>query len=314
MNERGNEFWVERYRPKKVEDIILPKNLKSTFLKIVEQGSIPNLILAGSSGLGKTTVARALCEELGCDYIFINGSDERNIDVLRNKIRNFASTVSLSGGAKVVILDESDYLNATSTQPALRGFIEEFHKTCRFIFTCNHKKKIIEPLHSRCTVIDFSFGDRDLPGLCVQFHERLVKILGENSVEADDQALIKLIRKHAPDWRRVLNEAQTLAMNGVISEERIETIDAENFEVLIEAMKKKHYNSVVKWAVENSNLGATAIFRKLYDRMNKYLEPKSTPALVLILAEYDYKQAFVTDPEINLVAALTEIMSTVEFK
>ena len=308
-----NELWVEQYRPKTISETILPPKLKHVFQGIIDAGEIPNMILSGSAGLGKTTVARALCNELNLDFIFINGSDERNIDTLRNKIRQFASTVSLTGGMKVVILDEADYLNPQSTQPALRGFIEEFSNNCRFILTCNFKNKIIEPLHSRCSVYDFSYDSKQLPQLCAQFFSRLTNILDENGIEFEKKSIAALIQKHAPDWRRCLNECQRYSVAGKIDDGILSNMEVENFEILVNALREKQFKTMRKWVAQNIDLSPTTIMRKLYDSMNKYVQPESTPQLILILAEYDYKQAFVSDQEVNLVACLTEIMGSVKF-
>lgn len=309
----NDPLWVERYRPRTISETILPKRLKSIFEKMVQEKNVPNMILAGSAGLGKTTIARALCSEMNLDYIFINGSDERNIDTLRNKIRQFASTVSLTGNLKVVILDEADYLNPQSTQPALRGFMEEFHKNCRFILTCNFKNKIIEPLHSRCSVYDFTYDAKEMPELCAQFFKRITSILEENNVTYDKATLASLIQKHMPDWRRILNECQRYSIAGSIDEGILRNFSQENFEVLINALREKQFNTMRKWVTQNMDMGPTAIMRKLYDHMTKFVKPESTPQLVLILAEYDYKNAFVADAELNLVACLTEIMGNVKF-
>lgn len=309
-----NELWVERYRPATVADTILPAALKKTFQGMVNNGEIPNMILSGSAGLGKTTLARALCNELNLDYIFINGSDERNIETLRNKIRQFASTVSLAGGMKVVILDEADYLNPQSTQPALRGFMEEFHNNCRFILTCNFKNKIIDPLHSRCAVYDFTYDSKGLPQLCAQFFKRLTNVLDENTIPYDKKTVAALIQKHAPDWRRCLNECQRYSASGQIDEGILANMELENFEVLINALRTKQFKTMRKWVSQNIDLSPVTVMRKLYDTMSTYVEPESTPQLILILAEYDYKNAFVADHELNLVACLTEVMGGVKWK
>ena len=309
-----NELFVEKYRPRTIAETILPKKLKTAFSSIVKNGDVPNMILAGSAGLGKTTLARALCHELNLDYIFINGSDERNIDMLRNKIRQFASTVSLAGGMKVVILDEADYLNPQSTQPALRGFMEEFHNNCRFILTCNFKNKIIDPLHSRCAVYDFTYDSKSLPHLCAQFFERLMGILDGESITYDKKALAALIQKHAPDWRRCLNECQRYGASGHIDGGVLSNMELENFELLINALREKQFKTMRKWVAQNVDLSPTTVMRKLYDTMNTHVAMESTPQLILILAEYDYKQAFVSDQELNLVACLTEVMGSVKWK
>lgn len=307
-------LWVEKYRPKKIEDCILPKQLKETFQTIVNKGELPNLMFTGTAGLGKTTVARALCEQLGIDYIIINGSEEGNIDTLRTKIRQFASTVSLQGGYKCVILDEADYLNPQSTQPALRGFIEEFANNCRFILTCNFKNRIIEPLHSRCGVIDFKFDKKSLAQLCGQFMNRLSDILKTESVTYDEAVLAELIMKHAPDWRRVLNEAQRYSINGAIDEGILVTLSDKSINDLMTALKAKNFKGMREWVVNNIDTEPHAIFRKVYDALGENLQPQSIPQVIIILADYQYKNAFVADHELNVVACMTEVMANAEWK
>lgn len=307
-------LWVEKYRPKKIEECILPKQLKETFQQIVDSGELPNLMFTGTAGLGKTTVARALCEQLGIDYIVINGSEEGNIDTLRTKIRQFASTVSLQGGYKCVILDEADYLNPQSTQPALRGFIEEFANNCRFILTCNFKNRIIEPLHSRCGVIDFKFDKKILATLCGQFMNRLKQILDTEGVTYSEGVLAELIMKHAPDWRRVLNEAQRYSITGTIDEGILVTLNDKSIKDLMEAIKTKNFKAMREWVVNNIDTEPHAIFRKVYDVLNDHLKPQSIPAVILTLADYQYKNAFVADHELNVVACMTEVMASAEFK
>ena len=307
----SNDFlWVEKYRPKTISDIILPDNLKETFTKIVQSSEIPNMLFTGTAGLGKTTVAKAMCNQMGLDWILINGSEEGNIDTLRGKIKQFASSVSLQGGFKVVILDEADYLNPQSTQPALRGFIEEFANNCRFILTCNFKNRIIEPLHSRCGVYEFNTTKKDMVNLCMSFMDRAKIILTDEGVEYNEKVLAELIMKFAPDWRRVLNELQRQAFNGKIT--GINN-DINNFSELFEHLKTKNFKSMRKWVTDNMDVEASAIFRGIYDQMYDHLKPQSIPQLVLILADYQYKQAFVADHELNVVACMTEIMANVEF-
>lgn len=306
-------LWVEKYRPKTINEIVLPKNLKETFLKIVDSGELPNMLLTGTAGLGKTTVARALCTELGCDYILINGSEEGNIDTLRNKIKQFASTVSLQGGYKVVILDEADYLNPQSTQPALRGFIEEFANNCRFILTCNFKNRIIEPLHSRCGVYEFNTSKKDMAELCTVFMEKCITILTKENTKYGEAAVAELIMKFAPDWRRVLNELQRYSVNDIIDMGIIRSLNDKNYDDLFNFLKSKDFKKMRNWVVNNIDTDASAIFRALYDRMQDKVSPKSIPQLVLILADYQYKNAFVADHELNVVACLTEVMSDVQF-
>jgi DNA polymerase III delta prime subunit len=307
-------LWCEKYRPKTIEECILPKSLKTTFQQIVDGGELPNLMLTGTAGLGKTTVARALCEQLGIDYIIINGSEDGNIDTLRTKIRQFASTVSLQGGYKCVILDEADYLNPQSTQPALRGFIEEFSNNCRFILTCNFKNRIIEPLHSRCGVIDFKFDKKVLATLCGQFMNRLKDILKTESIGFDEGVLAELIMKHAPDWRRVLNEAQRYSLNGSIDAGILVTLDDKSIKDLMTALKAKNFKGMREWVVNNIDTEPHAIFRKIYDNLNEHLQPQSIPQVILILADYQYKNAFVADHELNVVACMTEVMANSEWK
>ena len=310
----SNEFlWVEKYRPAKIEDTILPESLKKTFQKIVTGGELPNMLFTGTAGLGKTTVARALCNELDCDYILINGSEEGNIDTLRTKIKQFASSVSLQGGYKVVILDEADYLNPQSTQPALRGFIEEFSNNCRFILTCNFKNRIIEPLHSRCGVYEFNTSKKDMVDLCQNFMARCQLILSNEQIKYDDKPVAELIMKFAPDWRRVLNELQRYSINGMIDSGILTNIKDKNYDDLFSHLKNKDFKKMRNWVVNNIDTDASAIFRAMYDRMSDKVAPQSIPQLVLILADYQYKNAFVADHELNVVACLTEVMSDVQF-
>jgi DNA polymerase III delta prime subunit len=304
-------LWVEKYRPKTISDCILPDTLKQTFQKIVDGGELPNMLFTGTAGLGKTTVAKALCNELGLDWIIINASESGNIDTLRTKIKQFASTVSLQGGFKVVILDEADYLNAQSTQPALRGFIEEFANNCRFILTCNFKNRIIEPLHSRCGVYEFNTTKKELAQLAAQFMKRATKILEEEGVSYDQMMVADLIMKHAPDWRRILNELQRYSMVGINSDNSGSL--SGSYSDLFEYLKTKDFKKMRSWVAQNVDADATAIFRAIYDQMNEKIKPESIPQLVLILADYSYKNAFVADHELNIVACMTEIMANVEF-
>lgn len=307
-----NEFlWVEKYRPQTISDCILPDTLKATFQKIVDGGELPNMLLTGTAGLGKTTVAKALCNELNLDWIIINASESGNIDTLRTKIKQFASTVSLQGGYKVVILDEADYLNAQSTQPALRGFIEEFSNNCRFILTCNFKNRIIEPLHSRCGVYEFNTTKKKLALLAAQFMKRATRILEDEGVSYDQMMVADLIMKHAPDWRRILNELQRYSMVGIDNSDR--TTLAGSYNDLFQYLKTKDFKKMRSWVAQNVDADATAIFRAIYDQMNEKIKPESIPQLVLILADYSYKNAFVADHELNIVACMTEIIANVEF-
>ncbi len=308
-----NILWVETYRPKKIADCILSKSIKKTFEEFVKNNELPNLLLSGGAGVGKTTVARALCEELNRDYMIINGSEESGIDILRTKIKNFASTVSLQGGQKVVILDEADYLNPSSTQPALRGFIEEFHNNCRFIFTCNFKNRIIEPLHSRCSVIEFKVnGGRQK--LATELLERCCDILKEQNVEYEKKVVAEVIMKHFPDNRRVLNELQRYSVSGKIDSGILVNLSEVNMKELALHLKEKEFTKVRKWVVDNIDNDPVKIFRKIYDSLYTYLEPATIPSAVILIGEYQMKAAFVADPEINLLACLTEIMTQCRFK
>jgi len=306
-------LWVEKYRPSKVEDCILPDGIKQTFQEYVNRKEIPNLLLSGSAGVGKTTIAKALCEEVGCDYIIINGSDESGIDVLRNKIKNYASSMSLSGGRKVVIIDEADYLNPNSTQPAMRGAIEEFASNCSFIFTCNFKNRIIDPIHSRCTVIDFKINGSK-PKMAAQFMKRVEWILKEEGVKYDREVVAAVITKHFPDNRRILNELQRYSISGTIDKGILASVSDVQMTELINSMKEKNFTGARKWVTNNLDNDPTRIFRKLYDTLNEQLDSQSVPQLVLFLAKYQYQAAFAADHEINLIACLIEIMANCEFK
>ena len=309
-----NDFlWVEKYRPKTIVDAILPQRLKDTFNAIVTNGDLPNMLFTGTAGLGKTTVARALCNTLGLDYIVINGSEEGNIDTLRGKIKQFASTVSLQGGYKVVILDEADYLNPQSTQPALRGFIEEFSNNCRFILTCNFKNRIIEPLHSRCGVYEFNTSKKDLADLAAQFLKRIQRILDDEGIGYDQMAIVDLIMKHAPDWRRIINECQRYSLTGRIDSGVTKNLTNDNYDQLFKFLKEKDFKKMRSWVANNIDTDASSIFRAIYDRMAEKIQPQSIPQLVLILADYQYKNSFAADHELNVVACMTEIMANVEF-
>ena len=315
MKQATNDFlWVESYRPKTIDDCILPDSLKSLFLAFIKKGEISNMLFSGTAGIGKTTVAKALCNQMNCDWIMINGSEEGGIDVLRNKIKNFASTVSLSGGKKVVILDEADYLNPQSTQPALRGFVEEFHKNCRFILTCNFKNRIIEPLHSRFSNIEFKVNPKDKPKLASKLFERAVYILKEQNVSYEDKVLVELITKHFPDFRKLINELQRYSVSGSIDAGILVNVSDENLKTLVTHLKGKEFSDMRKWVVNNLDNDPVKIFRKIYDTLYTNLEPSTIPHAVLIIADYQYKSSFVSDQEINLVACLTELMSQVKFK
>lgn len=313
MEIRDNQFlWVERYRPRTLKDCILPADQKKIFEEMISKGQIQNMLLCGSAGVGKTTVARALCEELETDYIVINGSEESGIDVLRTKIKQFASTVSFSGKTKVVILDEADYLNPNSTQPALRAFIEEFSSNCRFIFTCNFKNRIIPPLHSRCTVIEFKLPKEDKPKIAAKFFKRASEILLQEKIDTDPKVLAKLIEKYFPDYRRILNELQRYSVSGKIDEGILATVGEVNIQELTNALKEKDWKRMRSWVVNNLDNDPATILRKVYDSVTDHVV--QVPQLILILADYQYKSAFCADQEINLVACLTEIMASVEFK
>lgn len=309
-------LWVESFRPQTIEDCILPEQTKKTFKDFVERGEIPNLLLSGPPGIGKTTVAKALCNELGADCYVINGSDEgRFLDTVRNQAKNFASTVSLTSDSKhkVIIIDEADN-TGSDVQLLLRANIEQFYKNCRFIFTCNYKNKIIEPLHSRCAVVDFSIKGKEKASLAAKFFKRLQGILEQNSVEYDTKVLVELINKHFPDFRRVLNECQRYSVSGKIDSGILATFSDVSVNELIKNMKTKNFTEVRKWVVSNLDNDAPHLLRKIYDACYDHLEPQSIPAAVLVIAKYQYQCAFVADQEINLLAALTEIMCEVEFK
>ena len=305
-------LWTEKYRPKTIEDCILPERLKLPFQEYVNQRNIPNLLLAGGAGVGKTTVAKALCNEVGCDYIVINGSDESGIDTFRTKIKNYASSMSLTGGRKVIIIDEADYLNPNSTQPALRNAIEEFASNCSFIFTCNYKNRIIEPLHSRCAVIDFGLKNGEKAKMASAFFKRTQSILQSEKIDADEKVLAELIKKHFPDFRRVLNELQRYSQFGKIDTGILVQIADISVDELSKHIVAKDFGAIRKW-VASHEIDNTTLFRKLYDTLNDTLKPSSVPQAVVILADYQYKAAFVADQEINTVACLTEIMVNCEF-
>lgn len=306
-------LWTELYRPKTISDCILPDRLKRPFQEYVNQRSIPNLLLSGGAGVGKTTVAKAMCEEVGCDYMVINGSDESGIDTFRTKIKNYASAMSLTGGRKVIIIDEADYLNPNSTQPALRNAIEEFSGNCSFIFTCNFKNRIIDPLHSRCAVVDFTLKNSEKTQMAGHFFKRLQMILKNESVDYEDKVIAELVKKHFPDFRRVINELQRYSKFGKIDTGILSQIADISINDVVKYLKEKDFGSLRKWVASN-DIDPTSLFRKMYDGLYDFLQPQSIPQAVIILADYSYKSAFVADQEINTVACLTEIMVTVEFK
>jgi len=315
IDSRDDQFlWVEKYRPQKIDDCVLPESLKDTFKQYIAQGELPHFLLSGTAGVGKTTVAKALCNEIGAEYIMINGSEESGIDTLRTKIKGFASTVSLTDSPKIVIIDEADYLQANSTQPALRSFIEEFSANCRFIFTCNFKNRILEAIHSRCACIDFKIDNKDKQVLLGLFFKRATQILKQENVDFDQKVVAELITKHFPDYRRVLNELQRYSVSGKIDSGILVNMSQESFKDLIKLMKEKDFTNVRKWVGKNSDSDTVALFRELYDNSVTYMAPESIPQLVLILADYQYKAAFVADHELNIMAALTEVMANVKFK
>ena len=307
-------LWVEQYRPKTVDDCILPQSLKDTFKEFVEQGNVPNLILSGGPGVGKTTIAKAVLDEIGATYMMINGSEESGIDVLRTKIKNFASTVSLEGGRKYLILDEADYLNPQSTQPALRGFMEEFHKNCGFILTCNYKNRIIPALQSRCSLVHFTIPKSEKPQLATDFMKRMVSILENENVEYDKKVLAEVIQRHFPDWRRILNELQRYSVSGRIDAGILVDMVEINIKELMKFMKEKEFTNVRKWVVNNLDMDSVRLFRSIYDNLYTFLDHSTIPHVVVVLAEYQYKSAFSADQEINLLACLTEIMARAKFK
>ena len=307
-------LWVEKYRPQTIKDAILPFELKQTFQQFVDNQNCPNLLLSGSAGCGKTTVAKAMLEELGCTYMMINGSEESGIDVLRNKIKNFASTVSMDGKRKYVILDEADYLNPQSTQPALRGFIEEFSKNCGFILTCNFRNRIIEPLHSRCSTIEFRIPAEEKPQLAMDFMNRCAVILNNEQIHYDKKVVATLIQKFFPDWRRVLNELQRYSASGKIDAGILVNLSEDSVKELLSFLKKKEFTNVRRWIVNNLDNDPSRIYRRIYDSLYDNLDSSTIPHAVIILADYSYKSAFVADQEINLLACMTELMTQVKFK
>lgn len=309
-----NALWVERYRPHKINDCILPNHLKQTFQEYINKKEVPNLLFCGSAGTGKTTVAKVLCDEIGLDYTFINGSEENGIDILRVKIRQYASTISLSGGKKVIIVDECDYMNANSLQPALRGAIEEFSKNCSFIFTCNYKNRIIEPLHSRCAVIEFKLTNKEKAGIAAQFFGRVLSILEKENITYDKQVITELVMKYFPDFRRTLNELQRYSASGHIGVEALAQVKGADITGLVAFLKEKDFPKVRQWVNTNSDNDPNRVYRRIYDGLNDMVKPQSIPQVVLILAKYQYQAAFSLDGEVNLLACLVEIMIESEFK
>jgi len=311
----AEEFlFSQKYRPKKLDDCILPAAIKETISDYVAKGEIPHFIFAGSSGSGKTTAALAIASALDSDVLFINASLENGIDLLRTKIQQFASTVSFSGGIKLVILDEADYLNSSSTQPALRAMLEEFSKNCRFIFTCNYKNRLIPQLHSRCTLIDFVYPADETPVLANQMYKRVCGILKNENIEFDKKVVAQLVAKNFPDFRKTLNSIQDYSANGKIDAGILVNLSDDSYKTLFELIKDKNFTETRKWVGENSDVDTTALFRKFYDSASLVMQPQSIPQMVLILAEYQHRAAFVADQEINIMAALTEIMGNCQFK
>lgn len=309
-----NYLWTEKYRPTKISDCVLPNDIKKSFQNIVASGTMQNLLLTGTAGTGKTTIAKALCDEMGCDTLVINASLDSGIDVIRSQVTQFASSLSMGGNAKVVIFDEADYLNSNSTQPSLRGFIETFHNNCRFIFTCNFKNRLIEPIHSRCTVIDFKIASKDKPILAGQFLKRVCHILDKENITYDKKVVVELVTKHFPDFRRVINELQRYSASGTIDSGILLNVGEASYKELIGNMKDKNFTEVRKWVAKNSDASSTEIFRTLYDTIGESIEPQSIPQVILILADYSYKSGFVSDQEINTLAALVEIMGSSKFR
>jgi DNA polymerase III delta prime subunit len=305
-------LWTEAHRPKTIEECILPERLKKPFQEYVNSEKIPHLLLSGGAGVGKTTVAKAMCNQIGADYIMINGSDESGIDVFRTKIKDFASSMSFTGGRKVIIIDEADYLNPNSTQPALRNAMEEFASNCSFIFTCNFKNRIIDPLHSRCAVVDFTLKNDEKSKMAGQFFKRIQSILQSENVEYEDKVIAELIKKHFPDFRRILNELQRYSQFGKIDVGILAQIGDISIAEITKHLKNKDFGAIRKW-VATADFDAATLYRKLYDSLYEVLQPQSIPQAVIILADYQYKQAFVADAEINTVACLTELMVSVEF-
>jgi DNA polymerase III delta prime subunit len=307
-------LWVEKYRPQTIDECVLPDALKDTFKQYIAKGDLPNFMFAGTAGVGKTTVAKALCNEIGAEYIIINGSDEgRRIETLRTVIRDFASTVSLTDSKKVVIIDEADYMNAESVQPAMRAFIEDFSSNCRFIFTCNYKNKIIEPLHSRCSVIEFKIDSKDKQQIAGTFFKRACQILTQEEIKYDPKVVAEVISKYFPDYRRVLNELQRYSAAGEIDSGILVNVSEESYKALVKTLKEKDFGGMRKWVAKNADSDPVSLFQNLYTNCSAYMEPASIPQLVLVLANYQYKSAFVANQEINIVAAMTEIMVDCKF-
>ena len=306
-------LWVEKYRPHTIADCILPEEYKSTFQSYVDRKEIPHLLLCGGPGTGKTTVARALCDEIGCDYLMINGSDESGIDTFRTKIKTYASSMSLTGGKKVIIIDEADYLNPNSTQPAMRAAMEEFAVNCTFIMTCNFKNRILEPLHSRCAVIEFKLRKEDKPKMAMAFMKRAAEILGNEKVPYDKAVLVEVVKKHFPDYRRVLNELQRYSVSGKIDSGILSSIADVSLKDLVTSLKDQNFSAMRKWVADFGSDDPARIYRKIYDSLYDIMDKSTIPNAVLILAKYQYQAAFVADQELNLTACLTEMMVECKF-
>jgi DNA polymerase III delta prime subunit len=306
-------LWVELYRPKTIEECILPDELKKTFQSYVDRKDIPHLLLCGGAGTGKTTAAKAMCEEVGCDYLVINGSDENGIDTFRMKIKNYASAMSLSGGKKVIIIDEADGLNPNSVQPAMRAAMEEFAHNCTFIMTCNYKSRIIEPLHSRCAVIEFKLRKEDKPKMAMAFMRRATEILNLEKIPFDKSVLAEVVKKHFPDYRRILNELQRYSVSGKIDVGILTSVADVSINELVSAMKTQNFSAMRKWVADNGSEDPARVFRKIYDSLYDVMDKSSIPNAVVLLAKYQYQAAFVADQELNLVACLTEMMSECQF-
>jgi DNA polymerase III delta prime subunit len=306
-------LWVEKYRPKTIAECILPESYKNTFQEYVNKGEIPHLLLCGSAGVGKTTVAKALCNEIDCDFLMINGSDESGIDTFRVKIKNYASAVSLTGGKKVIIIDEADYLNANSTQPAMRAAMEEFAHNCTFIMTCNYKNRIIEPLHSRCAVIEFKLKNADKPAIAKQFFQRVSTILKSEGVDFDKQVVVEVIKKYFPDFRRTLNELQRYSASGKIDAGILSAVADVSLAGLIKALKDQNFTEMRKWVAENGGDDPVRMYRRIYDALYDIMDKSTIPNAVIILAKYQYQAGFVADQELNLTACFTEMMVECKF-